>query len=469
MTDLWKLGASELADAIRAKRVSSREVVQSHLDRIEAVNPSLNAVTVPLPEQALQAADAADRALAAGDSVGALHGVPMTVKENIDLAGSATTMGVVALRDAVSPGDAPHIAHLKQAGAIPIGRTNTPDFGMRWHTDNELRGATLNPWAPDRTPGGSSGGEASALATGMTPLGMGNDYAGSVRWPSQCCGTAALKPTLGRIPRARAMEGGPNPPLAIQMFAVHGPMARRVRDLQLALASMSGPAPNDPWWVPAPLEGPPVKRPIPVAVTVDPAGQGVDPDVAAAVRLAADALADAGYAVEEREPPSVARAAELYFQIIQEHGQTQGPVPIESLVSKDFLRFQQCYREAFQIIRGDRSENTFADRHAVARDWGRFQAETPLTLAPVATLQPFEVGFDLRESGALEWLHAIRMIVVVNLLGLPAVALPTGIARGLPQGVQIIGPRFREDLCLEAAEAIEERLGTVTPIDPAAS
>jgi amidase len=462
------MGASDLAAVIRSKQASSRQVVEAHLERIAQVNSPLNAITVLLAERALGAADAADRALASGAEPGPLHGVPMTVKENIDLAGSATTMGVVVLRDSLPQGDAPHIAQLKAAGAIPMARTNTPDFGMRWHTDNALRGATRNPWAPERTPGGSSGGEAAALATGMTPLGMGNDYAGSLRWPSQCCGTAALKPTLGRIPRARALEGAPNPPIAVQLFAVHGPMARHVRDLRLALTSMSGPAPSDPWWVPAPLRGPEPERPVRVAFSVDPAKQGVDPAVAASVRRAAQALDDAGYAVEELDPPSLARAAELYFQIIVGYGQgAPGPVPMEQIVSKDFLRFQQVFAEAVGIACGVSAPDPFGDRLAVARAWSEFQVETPLILGPVATMQPFQLGSDLRGTDeSLAWLRAARMIVVANLLGLPSVALPTRVSEGLPQSVQVIGPHFREDLCLAAAEAIEERLGVITPIDP---
>ncbi|HEX6031924.1 MAG TPA: amidase family protein, partial [Tepidiformaceae bacterium] len=235
-TELWRLGAADLATLIRTKEVKSREVVSAHLDRIAAVNPKVNAVTVVLADAALAAADAADRAVAAGSEVGALHGVPMTVKENIDVAGSATTQGIVAMAEAVPPMDAPHIAQLKAAGAIPMARTNLPDFGLRWHTDNALRGATKNPWDASRTPGGSSGGEAVALATGMTPLGMGNDYGGSLRWPSQCAGTAALKPTLGRVAQASALAPE-EATITLQMFAVEGPMARHVRDLRLAFES----------------------------------------------------------------------------------------------------------------------------------------------------------------------------------------------------------------------------------------
>lgn len=466
--ELWKLGAVELAEAIRSRRVSSREVVEAHLSRIEAVNPSLNAVVVVLAEQALEAADAADSALAAGEEAGPLHGVPMTVKENIDLTGSATTMGVPALRDSVPPEDAPHVAQLKAAGVIPIGRTNLPDFGLRWHTDNELRGATLNPWDPGRTPGGSSGGDAAALAAGMTPLGMGNDYAGSLRWPSQCCGTTALKPSFGRVPRARTLPGAPNAPLAPQLMAVHGPMARRVGDLRAALHCMSGADFRDPWWMPAPLEWPAGDGPGRVAVCIDPAGHGVDPDVTVAVERAAEALADAGYTVEEIEPPGFARAVEIYFQIILEHGQAApGPVPMEEIVSKDYLRFQEAYRHSFGIACGERSPDSFGERVFLAREWSEFLEGDRLLLGPVAAMQPFEVGFDLAgEDEALSWLRAVRTIVVVNLFGLPSVAVPTGVADGLPQGVQVIGPRFREDLCLDAGEAIEERLGIITPIDP---
>jgi amidase len=340
--EIWKLGASELAARIRRKDVSSREVIEAHLRRIEAVNPHVNAITVNLGESALDAADAADRALASGDEVGPLHGVPMTVKENLDLVGSATTHGVTALRDQLPRADSPHIAELRAAGAIPLGRTNTPDFASRWHTDNELRGATLNPWAADRTPGGSSGGDAAALAAGMTPLGMGNDIAGSLRWPSQCCGTTALKPSLGRIAWASQQEARIPMSLAGQLLAVNGPMARHVRDLRLAFGHMCSPCPSDPWQVPAPLEGPPVASPIRVSVMADPAGLGVDPDVANAVRRAADQLADAGYAVEERELPSLTRAVEIYFQVMSRFSQMDpDAAPIGELGSKDFARVRR--------------------------------------------------------------------------------------------------------------------------------
>ena len=192
--------ATDLAEAISSKQASSQEVIEAHLRRIEAVNPAVNAVTVVLAEQALDAAKAADRAVAGGGELPPFHGVPFTVKGNLDLAGTPTTHGMKALAGAFPTLDAPVVERLRAAGAIPIGRTNLPDSAISWHTDSELWGATINPWDRSRTPGASSGGEAAALATGMTPLGLGNDTLGSLRWPAQCCGISVL----GRVSKVIA-------------------------------------------------------------------------------------------------------------------------------------------------------------------------------------------------------------------------------------------------------------------------
>src|SRR5262249_36423077 len=186
--------AVDLAAAIRARKVSAREAVQACLERLKAVNAKLNAVTAPAPQDPLAAADEADRALARGDALGPLHGVPVVIKENIDQAGAATTNGVEAFAKLMAEADSPPVANWRKAGAICIGRTNTPAFSLRWHTDNALRGATLNPWAKDRTPGGSSGGSAAAVAAGICPLAHGNDYGGSIRYPAMACGVAGIRP-----------------------------------------------------------------------------------------------------------------------------------------------------------------------------------------------------------------------------------------------------------------------------------
>ena len=198
MGELWQKSAGELAALIAAGDVSSREVVAAHYDRIAAVNSRVNAVVELLTDQAFAAADAADARRAAGESLGAFHGVPFTVKTNIDYAGSATHEGALALKDLIAPSDAPVVERMKAAGGIPIGRTNMPDFGLRINTESSLCGPAHNPWDHSRTVGGSSGGEGAAIATGMSPIGLGNDIGGSVRNPAFANGIASIKPEIGR-------------------------------------------------------------------------------------------------------------------------------------------------------------------------------------------------------------------------------------------------------------------------------
>ncbi len=467
-----ELGAVEIARRVRERRLSAREAVDAHLARIAEVDPAVHAVTCVLQDEARAAADALDRALARGarrrhgaaapGAVGPLAGVPITVKENIDLLGSATTHGIRALRDAKPASDAPHVALLRAAGAIPIARTNLPDFGMRWHTDSDLHGPTRNPWDPARSPGGSSGGEAAALATGMTPLGLGNDYGGSVRVPSAFCGTCAIRPTLGRIPQHASLapvEPGPT----AQLMSVQGPMARRVEDLRLALAIMSARSARDPWWTPAPLEPDPAGVPLRVAVSEDPAGLGTHAHVRAGVRKAADALSDAGYAVESIDPPELARAAELWTELICADVRT-GLAMMEGVMSVGGARFLRGLVEATKELDLPGYIAAFGERNRIARLWSQFLERYPLVLGPVCTEPPLPAGSDLEDPARMP--RVMRLTVCVNLLGLPAVALPVGVADGLPMGVQLIGERYRELTCLDAAARVESALGRLTPIDP---
>jgi amidase len=463
--DLWRVGATELAAAIRSGQVSSREVIEAHLRRIEAVNPSINAVTVVLGEQALEAAKAADRATAAGGGVlPPFHGVPFTVKENIDLAGTPTTQGLRAMAGAYPRLDAPVVERLRAAGAIPIGRTNLPTLGMGWHTKSELWGATVNPWDRSRTPGASSGGEAAALATGMSPLGLGNDGLGSLRWPAQCCGVSSLRPTLGRIPHATTIEPV-DVPISGQLLEVEGPMARRVADLRAAFEVLAGPTWRDPWSVPAPLRGAQFSRPIRVALVVDPAGQGTARQVADGVRQAAAALRDAGYSVDESEPPAIDLAARTAMDMLAPDLRAAWPM-LAPVLPAGTARFLSGLMELAGDPGPGMGVQAYAVRQALLRAWGEFQETHPLIVAPISTEAPFEVGRDQSPAELTGILHAMRMTIAVNTLGLPAVALPVGTADGLPQAVQVIGPRYREDLCLDAAEALEARLGIITPIDP---
>ena len=465
MSELWELGAFELGTSIRDGVASSREVVEAHLTRIDAVNPAVNAVTTTLADEALAAADDADAVVARGEPTSPFHGVPITVKESIDLAGSATTQGVTALADAIPPLDAPAVANLRAVGAIPFARTNAPDLGLRWHTDNALHGPTRNPWDPARTPGGSSGGEAAALATGMTPLGVGSDLGGSLRWPSACCGTAALRPTLGRIPTATSLEPA-DAPLTMQLMAVQGPMARGMLDLRIAFEVMSRPNDRDPWYTPVPFSGAALSNPIRVAVATDPSGHGVDAAVADGVRRVAGALADAGYSVEEVPLPLVTEASDVWLSLVLAEIRMMWML-FESIVSDDARTFLAAALELGEPLAQEAYAVAFMARQGIARTWAEFQADIPLVVAPVCTQLPFAVGADL---GGAEDVDRIRrtldLTLLCNCLGLPAVAIPAGVEHNLPLGVQIIGRRYREDVCLTAAWEVERALGTITPIDP---
>jgi amidase len=461
MSELWELGALELGGSIRNGTVSSRELVEAHLARIGTVNPALNAVTVTLEDEALAAADSADAAIARGEPTGPLHGVPFTVKENIDLVASATTQGVTALADMVPPLDAPAVGHLRAAGAIPIARTNMLDIELRWHTDNELRGPTRNPWDPARTPGGSSGGEAAALATGMTPLGVGSDLGGSVRWPAACCGTMAVRPTLGRVPAATSLEPA-DAPLTMQLMAVQGPMARGALDLRVALEIMSRPSDRDPWYTPVPVAGRTLPNPIRIAASTT----ACAPAVAGGVRRVANALADAGYAVEDVTLPAVAEASEVWLKLVLAEIRTLWPL-FEPIIGDDARRFLADGLTLSPPLDQAAYGAAFMSREGIARTWSQFQADYPLALGPVATDLPFAVGADLDGPDAIDRIRrSLDLTLLCNSIGLPAVALPAGIEDGLPIGVQLIGPRYREDICLTAAWELERALGPLTPIDP---
>jgi amidase len=464
MSELCSKGAGELAAMIRARQVTSREVVDAYLARIEEVNPNVNAVTVTLADEARAAAAAVDRTVAAGGALGPLAGVPITVKENIDVAGSATTWGVAALAEQIATADAPTVARMREAGAIPLARTNLPDFAFRWDTASGRAGRTRNPWDPARTAGGSSGGEAAALASGMTPLGLGNDLGGSLRVPAQMCGITSLRPTRGRVANGAVTQPWPEP-IAIQMTNCQGPMARRVADLRLALGIISAPDACDPRWVPVPLQGPPVGKPIRVAVVRDPAGGGIDPHVRAGIDRAAKWLADAGYEIVDAEPPQITEAAATWFDAIWADVAKLWP-EMQKVAGHDELEFvkacleQRMFRPVDQAAQIEAWKAVY--QHGSA--WSQFSKEYPVILAPVCCERPWLIDEDLTRIAKIG--VAMRMVVPVNILGLPSCAVPVGCDDGLPQGVQLIGARYREDLLLDAAQAVEDRAPSMTPVEP---
>jgi amidase len=468
MDELCTRSASELAALIRSGAVTAMAVVDAHLARIDEVNAAVNAVTVTLADSARGAAAAVDRAMARHEPVGPLAGVPFTVKENIDVAGSATTWGCAALAEQIATADAPAVARLREAGAIPIARTNLPDFAFRWHTESGLAGHTRNPWDTTRTPGGSSGGEAVALATGMTPLGLGNDLGGSLRIPSQMCGTSALRPTMGRVADA-AVTVPSVPPPSLQVFNCQGPMARRVADLRVALSLLAAPDARDPRWVPAPLTGAPigvrVGAPTRVAVMREPMGVMVDAHVRAGVDRAAAWLADAGYDVVDTEPPELADAYKLWFDLMWADFPGIWSL-IEGLAGDGLKAFIAAINEGDGYYDVDQAAATAAwmARHETGAAWSQFASTHPIVLAPVCCERPWLVGDDITRVDDIAL--AMRAVLPVNALGLPSCAVAVGADDGLPQGVQLIGAKFREDVVLDAAQAIEDRAPELGPIEP---
>lgn len=462
---LWQWDAVDLAWGIRARVISSREAVSSCLARIDQVNPTLNALVLVLREEALKHANEVDRAVRDGRALGLLHGVPVTTKLNADQAGVPNSAGVVAFRDRIAATDNPVISNLRRAGAIIIGRANVPPFCLRWMTENELHGRTLNPWSLDHVPGGSSGGGSSAVASGMCPLTHGTDNGGSIRYPAFCTGIAGLRPTPGRIPDVDPSQ--PERPISMQLISVAGPLARSVRDLRAGLQAMSAYDPRDHRWVPAPLVGPPLPRPLKVAVCRDPNGDGVHPTAAAAVNRAADILEDAGYVIDEPALPSVLEAAELWDHICQGELREFLAAQVAKLGDapmKKAVKFMMARVPDFSV---GRYVELFTRRASLMRQWNMLLENYPILLSPVSTRPQFIHGEDVLSQEANDASYRVQSpLTAFALLGMPGVAVPTGIAEGLPTGVLVMAPRFREDLALEAAEIIEANCPMPTPIDP---
>ena len=471
VNELWRWGAVELARAIRAREISSREAVESCLARVEAVNPRINAIVDLMADEARAAADAADAAVAKGGELGPLHGVPVTLKINVDFAGRPTTNGVTAFKDKVPAEESPPVIQWRKAGAIFVGRTNVPAFSTRYFTDCALHGRTLNPWDAKRTPGGSSGGAAAAVATGMGALAHGNDRAGSIRYPSYACGVYGLRPSLGRI---ATFEPGVPETLAIttQLANTQGPLARSVRDLRLGTAAMMGRDARDPWWVPVPLKDEiPSKGRVALCSGIPEAE--VDPAVAAAVKQAGKWLADAGYEVEEAAPPQLHEAGSLFFALVVSEnavskddraGTTKA---IEALGDEPCKRARRSTVASIPALDYEGYVAALARRAALLRRWMAFFGRYQLVVMPVSWQRPFPVDEDQKGDAAMAALLRAQVpVLACSTLGLPGLALPATLAGGVPVGVQLVGPRYGEEILFAAAGEIEARTAVKTPIDP---
>ena len=455
-TELWKLSASEIAALVRSRQVSATEVAQSALARLDAANPKLNAVVEHRPDEMLARAHEVDQAIARGEDVGPLAGVVITTKVNIDQAGFATTNGLRSQQDLVARSNSPVVDSLLQAGAVPVGRTNTPAFSYRWFTSNLLHGVTRNPHDPALTPGGSSGGAAAAVAAGMCQLAQGTDIAGSIRYPAYACGVHGLRPSLGRVAAYNATAAQERT-IGGQLMAVSGPIARTIDDLRLGLQAMSRPDARDPWWVPAPLQGPPLARR--VAMCLRPDGLDTQPEVCAALMDAAARLRDAGWTVDEvgeLAPLKDAVAIQIAlwmgdgYDAMVEAAQREGdPDAINALASQ---------AEAARMIGLPEFSSALARRLGIARAWQLLLERYPLVLLPICAELPFPNDLDLQGPEACQRVWRAQMpMIALPVTGLPSLSVNTGMVGRTPVGVQLVAGRFREDLCLDAGAAIEAR------------
>ncbi|MGU7774444.1 amidase family protein [Burkholderia sp. MR1-5-21] len=468
---LWRLSAVEMVERVARRDVSSTELTRSCLQRLEQVNPAINAIVDVLADSALHAAAQADAAIARGEPVGPLHGVPVTVKINVDTVGCATTNGVTAFKDLLAHDDSPVVANLRKAGAIVIGRSNAPAFSYRWFTDNDLHGRTANPWNPQLTPGGSSGGAAAAVAAGIGAIAHGNDLGGSIRYPAYACGVAGLRPSGGRVPAYNPTQSKDRT-LAVQLASVQGPLARTVGDLRIALDAMAGGDARDAWWMPVAPAGraPAPTFPARVAVCTELPGVRSDGVVVDATRQAARWLEDAGCIVEEAVPPRIDEACALWLDLVtNEAGAGLGDVIMQHGDATIRTAFASQRRLAAPLDLAGYM-NGLARRTGLLRDWQQFFERYPLLLMPVSCARPFSIDADQHGDAAVR--HILDMqgpLLATALLGLPGLSVPTGVRDGVPTGVQLVAGRFQEALCLAAGEAIEARAGVFTPIDPVAA
>jgi amidase len=457
---LWQWTAEEVARATRSGGVSCREVAAAVVERMRQENPRLNAITLDLGDQALAAAERLDARRAARETPGPLFGVPVTIKDNVDVRGQRTPNGVAELSSVIAPDDSPVVKNLLDAGCVIIGRTNTPEFSMRATTNNALYGLTKNPWDERISCGGSSGGAGAAVASGMGAVGHGNDIGGSVRFPALHCGVAGLKPTQGRVPAFLPSATAERPVLSALM-SVQGALARTVSDLRPALAAMAARDPRDPWWTPAPLEGPPAPRRVGLIDSVPDAPTA--PVVKEALGIATRALQAAGYEVEPVTPPSLAESRDLAMRILLTDIQHQMLPMVDRMGTE---RIKWYFGAMFEIASPFRAIGEYLDalmaRNSLLRRWLLLLEKYPVVLAPQQVVPLMKVDEDIESAERLKelWL-GFAPSITVNLLGLPSLLVPTGLGNNLPMGVQLIGGRYREDLCLAAGEAVECFAGTL--------
>jgi len=457
MDKLIYASATALARAIRAKEVSSEEAVDAYLQRIEEVNPKLNAVVQLTADAARTQARKADAALTRGHIKGPLHGVPVTIKDNIETAGVICTGGTKGRASFVPTQDATVVARMRTAGAIILGKTNMPELGLAFETDNLVYGRTNNPYDLSRTPGGSSGGEAAIISAGGSPLGLGNDMGGSIRLPAHFCGITGIKPTTGRVPRTGHF---PYPSGWLDPLWQTGPMARFVEDLILTLPIIAGVDWHDPTVIPTPL-GDPKKvdlKSLRAAFYTDNGIMSPAAEIVEVVKKAAKVLSDAGMTVEENRPEGIEQSFDIFMRL----GAADGYAGVESLLK--MVGTTEMYRWMESMLELTReAAMTTAEFGGLILQWAMFRSSMlsfmekyDIIICPVHAFVAMPHGAVM----SLDNLAGTSYTITYNLTGWPGVVLRAGTSpEGLPIGVQVVARPWREDAALAVAQHIETALG----------
>jgi Asp-tRNA(Asn)/Glu-tRNA(Gln) amidotransferase A subunit family amidase len=463
MHELNFLSVVSLAEQIRRKQLSPVELVESHLTRIQELNPRLNAFVQIDAEGVRRQARAAEGAVRIGEKLGPLHGVPISIKSAIEVAGLRCESGSRLRAGIVAARDAPLVSRLRQAGAIILGVTNTPELLMAWETDNLLYGRTNSPWDPERTPGGSSGGEAAAIAAGMSAGGVGSDGGGSIRVPAHFSGICGLKPTPGRIPATGHFPVSAGP---FALIGVVGPMARTATDLKVLFEVMQGSDDGDPSAAPVPVRWPEedaLKR-LRIGYFEDDGRTPVTAETRAAVRTAAEALQRAGFQVEPFRPEGLELARQLWWKIFGvAGGMLLGPMMNghEAEIGPLLKQFSS-WVAAEPSHTGESLLDTWVQRDLVRMKIFAQMRRYPVLLCPAAAIPAFRHGersWQI-EGKTVQYLDAWSYTEWFNLLGTPAVVVPVGKSlEGLPIGVQIVARPWEEEIVLSVAEALEEQRG----------
>jgi Asp-tRNA(Asn)/Glu-tRNA(Gln) amidotransferase A subunit family amidase len=463
MSDLTFLPAVSMAEQIRKKKISPVELVEAHLAQIERLNPRLNAFVQVDAERARRSAHDAESAVIQGKTLGSLHGVPISIKSSFEVAGVRCESGTRLRAGFVAARDATLVARLRAAGAIVLGVTNTPELLMAWETDNLLYGRTNNPWNLERTPGGSSGGEAAAIAAGMSAGGVGSDGGGSIRVPAHFSGICGLKPTPGRIPATGHFPVSAGP---FALIGVVGPMARTVADLKVLFEITQGPDVGDTCAAPVPVRWPSddeVKR-LRIGYFEDDGRTPVTPETRAAVRTAAEALRGAGFQVEPFRPEGLEEARRLWHKFFVVAGgmllrpMFKGREADLSPTLKQFLEWSA----AEPAHTGRTLLDAWIRRDAARTKVFAQMEEHPILLCPAAAIPAFRHGERSWqvEGKTVHYLDAWSYTEFFNLLGNPAVVVPVASSpEGLPVGVQIVGRPWEEEQVLSVASTLEKQCG----------